>query len=405
MRDDRPGALDRPEGLNRPEVPDQSRGLDPPGAPDRPGPVDLRREGSARSPTDLSRRLNSLPDGHPSSPYDTGGAPRQPSVRLRDLDTGPDEDTPRRDDDTSHPADVDRLDDTSRRADTGPDHARRPDEIRRYPDAEWADHVTEVRTRLDKAQADGLATDHQYAIDEDGETWVSSRREIHGMVIEDLYAKASDVPCEHKAIVAGGLTGAGKTTVLAGHAGIDRSQYLTINPDDIKEELAKRGLVPKVEGLSPMEASDLVHEESSHIAKQLAIRARADGKNLIWDITMATRASTERRIDDLRGSGYETIRGIFVDIPIEVSAKRADARHRHDQGAYEAGDGMGGRYVPPEVTAAQADQRWGSQNRRTFEELKPRFDQWTRFDNGVDDRVPIRIEGNSHDDNSEEISS
>ncbi len=34
------------------------------------------------------------------------------------------------------------------------------------------------------------------------------------MIIDDLYAEAAAVPCEHKAIVAGGLAGAGKTTVL-----------------------------------------------------------------------------------------------------------------------------------------------------------------------------------------------
>ena len=66
----------------------------------------------------------------------------------------------------------------------------------------------------------------------------------------------------------GGLGGAGKTTILKGQANVDLSRYLMINPDDIKEEMAQRGLVPHIEGLSPMEASDLVHEESSAIAKQ-----------------------------------------------------------------------------------------------------------------------------------------
>ena len=51
--------------------------------------------------------------------------------------------------------------------------------------------------------------------------------------------------------------------------------------------MARRGMIPEVEGLSPMEASDLVHEESSYLARQLALRAQADGKNLIWDITMS----------------------------------------------------------------------------------------------------------------------
>ena len=111
------------------------------------------------------------------------------------------------------------------------------------------------------------------------------------------------------AIIAGGLSGAGKSTVLEKYAGIDRSQYLTVNPDKIKEEMAERGMVPMVEGLSPMEASDLVHEESSYIARQLALLAQADGKNIIWDITMSSQAKTEHRIDELRAAGYRSHSG------------------------------------------------------------------------------------------------
>jgi Zeta toxin len=148
-------------------------------------------------------------------------------------------------------------------------------------------------------------------------------------------------------------------------------------------------LIPDIDGLSPMEASDLAHEEASHIAKQLAIRARADGRNLIWDITMSTRGTTQGRIEDLRDSRYTTIRGIFVDIPIEVSVSRAEARHRQDQTAFLNGDGLGGRYVPPEITTRQADPEWSSKNRRTFEELKPYFNQWSCYDNGVNGRYPI----------------
>ena len=89
------------------------------------------------------------------------------------------------------------------------------DRVRPLTDAEWSDHVRDVRVSLEKAHTDGLATDRRYAIDEDGEAWVPSRREVHEMIIADLYAEASEVPCEHKAIMAGGLAGAGKTTVLA----------------------------------------------------------------------------------------------------------------------------------------------------------------------------------------------
>jgi predicted kinase len=345
---------------------DRSRSLDQ----DQNGATDWRGAEAPAGRQDLSRRLDSLPDGHPSSRNEADGSPRSPATRLRDLDRWPDT------------------------ADTRP-----------YTDAEWSEHLAEVRAGLEKAHADGLSTDHLYALDDDGEAWTPSRREIHRVIIEHFYDASAAVPCERRAIVAGGLAGAGKTTVLENYGAIDRSRYLTINPDDIKVEMTKRGLVPAVDGLAPMEASDLCHEESSHIAKQLALRAMADGKNVIWDITMSTRASAERRIDDLRAAGYQEIKGVFVDIPIDVSVRRADARHRQDQDKFRAGDGLGGRYVPPEVTAAQEDARWGSKNRGTFEQLKPRFDDWVRFDNSVDGRNAVLVERSPSPDSPEETAS
>ncbi len=162
--------------------------------------------------------------------------------------------------------------------------------------------------------------------------------------------------------------------------------------------MAKRDMIPEVAGLTPMEASDLVHEESSYIAKQLALRATADGKNVIWDITMSSRASTERRIVDLWAAGYSQVEGIFVDIPIEVATHRSDARHREGHDDYGAGHGQGGRFVPAEVIAAQADPEWGSRNRRTFEQIKQHLDAWLHCDNSVDGRRPVLIDSGSRDE-------
>jgi predicted kinase len=299
---------------------------------------------------ELARRLQRLPPGHPSSPVEADGTPRPPEPGLRCRES-PDA-RPNRD------------------ADWQP-----------LSDAEHAEHVSEVRALLDKARADGLATDNQYTIDPAREVWSDQRDALHDAIIEDLYARASDVPCEHRAILAGGLPGAGKSTVLERYAGIDRSQYLTINPDDIKEEMARRDMIPPVSGLTPMEASDLVHEESSHVAKRLAHRAQADGKNVIWDVTMSSQVSTVSRIDSLRASSYIRIEGIFVDIPVDISVSRADTRHRECQDDYRAGGGMGGRFIPAEIIRAQADPEWGSRNRKTFDEVKSHFDRWYRFDN------------------------
>jgi predicted kinase len=317
---------------------------------------------------ELGQRLRRLPPGHPSSPVEVRGTPKPPEPGLRCRDSP----------DASPPDDAD---------------------WRPLSDADYAEHVTKVRELLDKARADGLNTDRQHTIDPAREVWSGERETLQDSIIEDIYRRASAVPCERLAIMAGGLPGAGKSTILEGHAGIDRSQYLVINPDKVKEEMARRDMIPPVDGLSPMEASDLAHEESSYVARQLALRAQADGKNIIWDITMSSRASTERRIDELHSSGYGRIEGIFVDIPVETSVARADNRHREGHDDYRAGQGLGGRFIPAEMIRAEADPEWGSRNRQTFEQVRHHFDTWCRFDNSGP--APVLVEAGHREEDDD----
>jgi predicted ABC-type ATPase len=311
-----------------------------------------RVENPASSREDLKERLEDLPPGHPSSPWEEDGTPRPPAPHL---------------------AEFERLDPP-------------------LSDAAYAAHVTDVVRALDNARATGVTTEKLYTVNPDSDIWIDSRAALHDEIIEAVYARSADVPCERMAIIAGGLGGAGKTTLLDQQPGMDRSNYLTINPDTFKEELAKRGLVPEIPGLSPMEASTLAHEESSYLARQLAFKAIADGKNVLWDITMSSSSSTSRRIDELRTNGYQQIHGIFVDIPIETSVARMGERHRRGHDRFLAGQGLGGRYVPPEVIRSQADTEYGSINRRTFETLKHQFDSWTIYDNSVAGRPAVLIE-------------
>jgi adenylate kinase len=332
------------------------------GAVDSPTDLKLRDGNELRDASELrdgpgagglEQRLQRLADGHPSSPRYPGNRPPDGGGELR--------------------------------------------EVRPLSDAEHAEHVAEVRERLADARAAGLETNQLYTLDMDRKVWTDERDALQTSLVEDLYAAADSVPCDDEAIIAGGIGGAGKTTILTHHIGVDLTRYLVINPDLIKGEMARRGLIPEVEGLSPMEASDLAHEESSVIAKRLAHRAYADDKNVIWDITMSTGASTGGRIDALRDAGYTKIHGVFVDIPVELSAKRAEARHRHDHDAYRNGEGMGGRYIPPEVILSNADEVWGSTNRANFEQVKGRFDSWSRYDNSVDGRRPRLVEADSRE--------
>ncbi|HWF80480.1 MAG TPA: zeta toxin family protein [Streptosporangiaceae bacterium] len=316
-----------------------------------------RVENPVTSRTELRERLNDLEPGHPSSPWEEDGTPRPPAPRLADLE---------------------RLDPP-------------------LSDAAYAAHLTDVVTGLDNARATGGTTEKLYTVNPDSDIWTDSRAPLHDEMIEAAYARSANVPCERTAIMVGGLGGAGKTTLLDQYAGIDRSNYLTINPDFFKEELAKRGLVPEIPGLSPLESSTLAHEESSYLSRQLALKAIADGKNVLWDITMSSSSSTGRRIDELRTNGYQHIHGIFVDIPVETSVARMGERHRRGHDRFLAGQGLGGRYVPAEVIRSQADNEYGSINRRTFETLKDQFDSWTLYDNSIAGRPAILIQRSGPD--------
>jgi predicted kinase len=259
-------------------------------------------------------------------------------------------------------------------------------------DEQYAVRAAEVGATLADWRGTYRGTEFQYTLDDSHKVWSAERAARHDEIIQHLYAGAANVPCEGKAIITGGLPGAGKTTVLAGVAGIDRSQYLVVNPDGIKEQLAQRHMVPVIPGLSPMEATDLAHEESSYIAKQLALRAYADRKNVIWDITMSNPDTTHGRIRELRAAGYVDVEAIFIDIPVEVSLSRTEARHRKEHDAYRAGDGLGGRYIPPDLISAQAHPDASSTNRATFDQAKQQLPRWRLFDNSVDGRDPALIE-------------
>ncbi len=321
---------------------------------------------------DLGDRLAALSDAHPSAVGYADSQERSP--------------------DNSNDGASSRSRGVARLADRyGPD-SEVGDGAARLDDVEHASRVDAARAALAEAVNAGLTTDQLHTSNERRTVWASDRVALQEQVVNDLYAQSSAVPCDGKAILLGGLPGSGKTTVLREHAEVDLSSYLVINPDNIKEVMARCGMIPDINGLTPMEASGLAHEESSLLAKRLAFRAYADGKNVIWDITMSSTESARSRITDLRGAGYSEIEGVFVDIPIEVSIRRADARHSEEHDMYVAGRGLGGRLVTPESVRSQADPDYGSANRRYFEEVKPELDRWRTFDNSVDGRPAVLVE-------------
>lgn len=336
-------------------------------------PLDKPKAGDVpvglRDARDLSARLEALPANHPSSPRYRGAG--------------------------RHGHDATESGGMPLPETRGEPAVRDKAAVRDLPplaDEEYTDHVRMVEIGLDEAERRGLSSQRLYALDHEGKVWIKSRADQQVGILDDICRSNADVPCNGEAVIAGGLGGAGKSTVLSRFAGIDRARYLTVNPDAIKEEMAARGMIPQVDGLSPLECSQLVHEESSLVAGSLAKRAYADRRNVIWDVTMSRYESAVERIADLRDAGYTDIVGVFVDIPAAKSVERAQSRHRAGMEEYRNGRGHGGRHLSPDLILRQQADDGQTINRKVFEALKPKFDRWMVFDNSVDGRDPVLIE-------------
>lgn len=259
--------------------------------------------------------------------------------------------------------------------------ARRP--ARALPplsDAQWRKHRRTVEAQLTLAIAQGQETDVRYTVRGDRTRWLLSRTCRQEQIAEEVYARAAGVPSRGRAVITGGLMGAGKTTVVSQDASLDLSQYLLVSADVVKETMCRCGMMPEVAGLSPLETATLVQRESALISQLVIARAGRDGKNLIRDFSMPSRPAVESRLMAMRDAGYEHIRALFVDAPVEMCVQRADRRHRLGHERYRNGIGWGGRYVPARVIRGKADPVWGSANRRAFEETKHLFDAWCLYD-------------------------
>lgn len=186
--------------------------------------------------------------------------------------------------------------------------------------------------------------------------YTKERQKLHREILDELHDKYKDVPSEGKVVFSAGLPGAGKTTVLNmlkdGSEGVNINNFATVSSDDIKEIFAEKGMIPKVDGLSEMEASTLVHEESSYLADKFLRELSEKNKNIIYDFTCKNVDSTIKRINVLKSAGYKEkdMQFVFVDIPLEVAEERANFRYfvGLNDGIQKEGH-TGGRYLQKDV--------------------------------------------------------
>ena len=204
---------------------------------------------------------------------------------------------------------------------------------------EFSSREAAVEAITSHLREQGVETKNLYSTDG---VYTPERRALHSKILKHFINKYKGIANGGEAVIAGGLAGAGKSTALEWRIG----KYAVINPDDVKEYMAERGLMPRITGLSPMEASTLVHEEASDISQALLRTFIAQKKNVMLDVTLGGLSSARRKIEMLSREGYK-IEGNFVDITLEVSEERGRARYRRSMNEYIRGaNSIGGRPVP-----------------------------------------------------------
>ena len=151
-----------------------------------------------------------------------------------------------------------------------------------------------------------------------------------------------------------------------------------VSHDAIKEELARRGLVPEAEGLSPGERSALVHAEAGHIAHLAASRLAAQRKNLALDIPASSEDSVRRHLDWLGRRGYRDVHAVFAHSPADAGA--ASAAHRKGLEAYRQGKGTGARLAPPDLVRSAETGPGRTANKDAFDATRDKFSSWQEWD-------------------------
>lgn len=254
-------------------------------------------------------------------------------------------------------------------------------------DAEYAEHEARIASIINDPKNAKYDTQKQHGIfDADGHfiAYTPERTEQHRKIIEDVLAEHPKVKAEKKAVMTGGLGGSGKGTIMSGKfAPVNTDEYITVDPDEMKAELLKRGMGPDIPGLLPMEQANFIHEESSDLANMLHEVAMKKGLNVILDTTMASDKSVDKKIKKFEQNGYNDIHGVFTDVPVNVSVASALGRHRGGvdrfrAGAEDKGGDLGGRYVPPGYIKKSAPDPgspeeaagYNSKNRGVFERMK-----------------------------------
>lgn len=236
-------------------------------------------------------------------------------------------------------------------------------------DEEYGAHVARAQHTVATELGAGHATAASETLDGAGQVWSPERAAKHNEIANQI-ADQPEVPSEHHAILATGMPGPAKAAALK--KALD-DRHALVSVDQIKAELAKRGMVPGAEGLSPAERSALVHAEAGHVAHLATSRLAARGKNLALDIPGSSAEAIEAHRALLAHRGYR-VHGLLAKSPADATA--AAAAHRKGLEAYRQGKGDGTRLAPPDLVRSAERPGGGTVNEDAFNQVRDKLDSW-----------------------------
>jgi predicted kinase len=252
-----------------------------------------------------------------------------------------------------------------------------PGTWRAWTPDERASHARHAEDSLVRALASGKATTATETLDGTGQVWKPERAARHRDIVHQFLEDNQGVPSGHQAVLVGGLHGTHREQVAAKAAPAGR--YLHVRTDDIKREMAARGMVPHLAGLSPMEASPLVHDEAEHVAHLLAREAVRRGKNVAIHTAMSDPDAIRAHVDQLHREGH-SVHAAFAHVDPGKAADAARALHASGHEKFRRQEDHGQKYLPPSLVRAADAGNGETVNSRAFEAAKRHLGSWESWD-------------------------
>ncbi|MGG3730745.1 zeta toxin family protein [Bacillus wiedmannii] len=208
-------------------------------------------------------------------------------------------------------------------------------------------------------------TQERYVIN--GE-YVIEREALHNEIIESFLNKHSQQEKEPEAILLGGSSAAGKSSIgelVSKGYRLKKKHMIWIDSDKVKEKIPEyQQLIETGDTELIKKAAFLVHDESNDITIKLLKICIKRRISFMYDGTMKNVEKYKKLIQQLRQAEF-SINAIIVDVPIKVALERSNIRFK-----------LTGRLVP-EYIIEESHMKVAI----TFCKIKDLIDCYTLYDN------------------------